>query len=331
MTKRFPAVPAVFAVALLFVLGPGSRPAAAQAGVSIVKAGAPDPVPAGASLTYTITATVTGVDLEDATVTDPLPAGTTFVSLAAPGGWSCSTPAVGSAGTVSCSEAPMPAGSAVFTLVVRVSSALAGGTVLTNQVDFAATSGGRTTTTTGSATTQVVAPTVVSATKTYGGLLTPGSTVIYTVIATNTSAYNQGDNPGPEFTDVLPASLALLSAMANTGTITATTLTNTVTWNGTIPAGSLVTITIQAKVNAPVGTIISNQGTVFYDSSGNGVNQASAPTDDPFKNGTADPTVFTVQSEDFPGLPALDPVGLVAFALLLALAGGGLLRRRARV
>jgi uncharacterized repeat protein (TIGR01451 family) len=158
MSKRSHGVLVCLVVVLISILGLGSRPAAAQATISIVKDDAPDPVLAGANLTYTITATATGVDLEDATVTDPLPAGTAFVSLSAPAGWSCSTPAAGTAGTVSCTEAPMPAGSAVFTLVVQVSAALAEGTVLTNQVDFAGTSGGRPTNSSGTATTLVVRP-----------------------------------------------------------------------------------------------------------------------------------------------------------------------------
>ena len=158
MSKRFHGVLVFLVVALSSVLGLDSRPAAAQATISIVKADSPDPVLAGASLTYTITATAAGVDLEDATVTDPLPAGTAFVSLSAPAGWSCSTPATGTAGTVSCTEAPMPAGSAVFTLAVQVGATLAEGTVLTNQVDFAATSGGRPMSASGTAATLVVRP-----------------------------------------------------------------------------------------------------------------------------------------------------------------------------
>jgi uncharacterized repeat protein (TIGR01451 family) len=68
----------------------------------------------------------------NATLNDPLPAGTTFVSLAAPSGWSCTTPAVGSGGTVNCVLASLAPESAVFTLAVQVGSTVVAGTILTN-------------------------------------------------------------------------------------------------------------------------------------------------------------------------------------------------------
>jgi uncharacterized protein len=91
------------------------------ADLEITNVDSPDPVVAGNNLTYTITVTNAGPDpAVAASLSDTLPAGTTFVSLASPGGWSCTTPAVGAGGTVSCSLASMNVGSAVFTLVVAV-------------------------------------------------------------------------------------------------------------------------------------------------------------------------------------------------------------------
>ncbi len=101
--------------------------------LSISKVDTPDPVVAGANLTYTITATNAGPSVAAAaSVGDTLPAGTTFVSLAAPAGWSCSTPAIGSGGAISCSAVPFAPGSGVFTLVVAVAPDVAAGTVLSN-------------------------------------------------------------------------------------------------------------------------------------------------------------------------------------------------------
>ena len=88
----------------------------------------------------------------------------------------------------------------------------------------------------------------VSGTKTVSGTFTVGGTVTYTVVLTNAGPSAQGDNPGNEFTDLLPASLALVSASATSGTAVASVVSNTVTWNGAIPAGGTVTITIVATV-----------------------------------------------------------------------------------
>ncbi len=168
----------------------------------------------------------------------------------------------------------------------------------------------------------------VSATKTASGSLTPGGTVVYTVTLTNDGTADQADNPGDEFTDVLPADLTLVSASATSGTAVATLGTNTVTWNGSLAAGGgSVTLTITATVKAGTeGHTISNQGTVSYDSDGDDTNDATAMTDDPAVGGATDPTVFVVGAPVVE-VPALSWTGLSALALLLLLAGWALVRR----
>src|ERR1700755_3192459 len=75
------------------------------ADLSVTKSGSPDTVAADANLTYTIQVTNIGPDdSEGATLDDTIPAGTTFVSLAAPAGWSCTTPDVGDEGSVNCTR-----------------------------------------------------------------------------------------------------------------------------------------------------------------------------------------------------------------------------------
>ncbi|MBD2704507.1 DUF11 domain-containing protein [Spirosoma sp. BT702] len=133
----------------------------------------------------------------------------------------------------------------------------------------------------------------LTATKTVSGSFTPGGAVTYTVVLTNNGASAQGDNPGNEFSDVLPSGLTLVSASASSGS--AGTSGNTASWNGTIPSGGSVTITITAMVNAGTGgQTISNQGTVNFDADGNSTNETSAQTDDPAVAGTSNPTNFTV-------------------------------------
>jgi uncharacterized repeat protein (TIGR01451 family) len=92
------------------------------ADLGITKTATPSIVQPGTNITYTLTVTNHGPDgATDATMSDPLPANTTFVSLASPAGWTCATPAVGATGSVDCTSADLAVdGTAVFTLVVNV-------------------------------------------------------------------------------------------------------------------------------------------------------------------------------------------------------------------
>ena len=90
---------------------------------------------AGANLTYTITVTKAGPsDAQSVTLSDTLPAGTTFVSMPAVAGWTLNTPAVGSGGTITATRSSLAFNAAptVFTIVVGVGSALTDGTILSN-------------------------------------------------------------------------------------------------------------------------------------------------------------------------------------------------------
>ena len=99
-------------------------------------------------------------------------------------------------------------------------------------------------------------------------------------------------------TDVLPASLSLVSATASSGTAVATVGTRTVTWDGSLANGASVTITIGATIapSTAAGTAVSNQGTVSFDADGNGTNESTSLTDDPGVPGAADATTFTTST-----------------------------------
>jgi uncharacterized repeat protein (TIGR01451 family) len=127
-------LPALLAGLLATIL-----PGMAQADLTIDKVEDADPVIAGTNLTYTITLTNIGpVPADNVSWSDTLPAGTTFVSLTEPGGWTCSAPEEGTGGVVSCSLASLGVGSAAFTLIVAVDPSAADGTVLSNTADATA-------------------------------------------------------------------------------------------------------------------------------------------------------------------------------------------------
>jgi uncharacterized repeat protein (TIGR01451 family) len=309
------------------------------ADISVTKVDTPDPVQAGANLTYTITVGNAGPsNAPTVSLSDTLAPGTTFVSLSSPGGWSCTTPAVGAGGTVTCTNPSLPLGSAVFTLTVQVASSVPSGTVISNTATVTEVASdlnpGNESATATTTVTAAPSPATVTGTKTAAGTFQPGSTVTYTIVLNNSGTGTQQDNPGNELTDVLPPSLTLVSATATSGAAVATVGTNTVTWNGSIPAGGSVTITIQATINPGTaqGTTISNQGAISYDADGDGTNEASGMTDSPAAAGAADPTTFQVQGGSVPPpIPTLDEVGLMLLALLLAMGGAVVLRRRRAV
>ncbi|HVG33171.1 MAG TPA: cadherin-like domain-containing protein, partial [Pyrinomonadaceae bacterium] len=180
------------------------------------------------------------------------------------------------------------------TLTLTLNAPNTAGALTLEATATSSTSDPNTANNTASATTTVLSPATVTGTKTRSGGRMVSDTVTYTVTLSNSGSYDQQDNPGHEFEDVLPAGLTLVSASASSGTATPTVATNTVTWDGVIPAGGSVTITITATIDGPEDQTVTNQGTINYDADGNGVNEATAFTDDPSVDGASNPTTFIV-------------------------------------
>jgi uncharacterized repeat protein (TIGR01451 family) len=156
------------------------------------------------------------------------------------------------------------------------------------------------------------------------GQFLTGTVITKRFLLINGGPFIQMDNPGDEFTDVLPSpDLTLTGVSADSGTTAM--VGNTATWNGAIPVGGMVMITITATINAPVGTLICNQALISFDTDGDGLNDTNAASDDPNEPGMADPCCFRVLRPD---IPALSIPGLLALALLLA--GLAVLRLRGR-
>ncbi len=106
--------------------------------ISVTKTGAPAAVSPGGQLTYTINVANAGPDPGvNLSLTDTLPAQLSFVSLATPVGWQCSTPAPGSGGTVSCTRNTLlSGGNSTLTLVTTVAPTAPVGGTISNSVSI---------------------------------------------------------------------------------------------------------------------------------------------------------------------------------------------------
>jgi len=234
------------------------------------KTDAPDPVIAGNNITYTINFQNNGPNASGATITDATPAGTTFVSASVTTGtgWGApTTPAVGGTGNVVFSKASVASGeSAVFQIVVKVNSSVAGGSTITNTAT-AATSGGPTdpdlTNNSKTATTAVIAQADLSITKTDGATTEiPGTSISYTIVVSNAGP---SDANGVSVADTFPGTLTgvtftSLAAGGATGNTAAGAGNISDTVN--MPVGSSITYTVNATIQSSATGSLSNTATV---------------------------------------------------------------------
>jgi uncharacterized repeat protein (TIGR01451 family) len=170
-----------------------------------------------------------------------------------------------------------------------------------------------------------------------GPPLLPGDVICYTAWINNTGNGSSADNLGNEFEDPIPDHTTYITASANasSGTIEYNDTNNLLTWNGVIPAhGSIeITFCVSVDLDVPPGTVISNQGTVNYDSNGDGINDAQKLTDDPATPPIGDPTVLITASPAplQAQVPAVTPLGLIALvSALSAIAAVTITRRKRR-
>jgi uncharacterized repeat protein (TIGR01451 family) len=281
----------------------------------------PDPVTPNSPLTYIVTVTRTGTsNAANAQLTVALSPLAKFASLSSPAGWSCTTPAVGATGTVTCTNASFGGASAPFTINTTTSPALTNGGTITTTAQVSTTStdsnagnNNATATTTGLIVSTVDATKSV-ATQQYA---LEGTPVTYTIVLTHSGPVPQADNPGDELTDVLPAGLVLISASATSGVAVADIANNTVHWNGSIAANGSVTITIDAKIaQKTAGTTISNQATIHYDRDGNGTNETTDVSHPPAGAGAT--TFAVIQLAGANGIPTLSTWMMLVMAMMLA-------------
>ncbi len=266
----------------------------ATANISITKMDGTDPVIAGANETYTITVTNNGPDAaENVSLSDTLPAGTSFVSFSAPAGWTSTTPAVGAGGTVTSSIASLPVGSAVFTLTVNIDPSVANDTVISNTATVTSTTADTNANDNSSmATTTVTQKADLAVIKSDS----PDPACVNGNITYTINFANNGLGPAlnASVTDTVPANTTFISAAVMSGTGWTTTSpavggTGNVTFSkSSVGIGETATFQMVVKVNAgtTAGTVINNSATASTTSP-----EANAAND----TGTATTTVDNIK------------------------------------
>jgi uncharacterized repeat protein (TIGR01451 family) len=256
-----------------------------SADMAVTLAASPNPVTSGSNITYTVVATDNGPSAADnATMIVAAPTNTTFVSLTTPAGWSCQVPNVGSVGNVVCADVNLAGlSSSTFTLVVKVNSGVANGTVITNTAAVSS-SVIDPITTNNSATVATSVGTTAQGQMTVTNTASPnpvvaGSNITYTQTVTNTGS---GTANNPAMTETTPANTTFQSISAPPGT---TCTTPPVGGTGAIsctaaaaPAGSSGTVTLVLQVTAGTasGTIITDTVTATSTNQAFGANSATA-------------------------------------------------------
>ena len=268
----------------------------AQSDIFVTKDG-PSNTTAGSNIVYTITVGDTGPDATSPAVnlTDTIPAGLTFVSLAqsGPDTFVCSTPAIGAGGTVTCDAAAMNLGDVqTFTLTVAVPSETANGAFYLNTATVSSSDDPNTENDVSSVGTSTPSNNAdVAITKNGPSATAPDTDVTYTIALTNSGP---ADAMSVSWTDTLPDSIPSGSPMTfvsfnqtsgpafNCGS-PGTTVTCTLQ---TFPAGS--TATFQFVGHVPPGT----NGKTYT----NVANQTTS--NDPNSENDSSSTTLTVSSAD---------------------------------
>jgi len=247
------------------------------ADMSITKSDSPDPVGPGQNVTYHLIVTNNGVSsgpstTSGVTVTDPLPAGVTMVSVA-PSKGSCSGTT-----TISCALGIFPGGaSATIDIVVTVSPAASGS--LTNTASVSAvTADPNPANNTATATTTIVNGADLSLTKT--GSPDPvhtGQTLTYTLTVHNGGPFAASN---VSVSDQLPRNTAFGTATATQGSCSLTQPTKRIVTCslGTIASGATVIATIMVTPPSKKTTITNTASVSSTTSDPNTANNSASAT-----------------------------------------------------
>lgn len=284
-----------------------------QTDLSITLTDAPDPVSAGANLTYTATVTNAGPsDASGVTITLPLPAGTSLVSGSVAGGGSC----VGSPVVCTVTGNMTPASSRVATIVLAVAPAVVNGTVLAATATAAAATTDPNNANNSATTTTAV---IASADLLLGLTSSATQAVVNVPVTFTATSLNQGPSDAQDvsITLTLTPDFRYTSHTATGATCTTpqvgTTGAVVCTWAGATAPGVTRTLAVVAYSNSEGSTAVNAS--------------TSSPTADPVANnnlGNLAVVVGFLTQE----IPALSGLGLLLLSLLLGVAGFVTMRRQ---
>ncbi len=255
------------------------------ADMQITKTASAPTVNNGEDFTYTLVVKNNGVnDAANVSVSDPLPAGTSFVSADAP--------CVEASGTVTCALGTM-APDAVATLHITVTATSIGTKV--NTATVSTTTFDPDSSNDSDSASVTVEPTAdLKATKVAPATANVGDTITYTIGATN---LGPDDAASVTLSDVLPAGVQFVSADAPcaeaSGTVTCSV--------GGLPSGNSVTRDIQATVLVgAANSTVSNTSTT------------ASPTNDPDPdNNDATDTTDVAQDADLQLTKTVAPAAIL--------------------
>ncbi len=264
---------------------------ATQADLALSTAATPPSVFAGNNIIYTQTITNNGpAAASTVSFTEATPLNTTFQSVLAPAGWTCTTPAVGSTGNVNCTDPTLGVNAtADIVVVVNVPSTVAAGSITANSSVSATTSDP----TSANNSTTVVTPVTVACdlAVTNSGAPSPvaaGGQITYTQVVTNSGPSNCST---ATFNEATPANTTFVSVAvvnAGGGTWTCPNSAPVACTSSSVPPGSTGTITAKYTVSgtATAGTIITDTATVATTSRDTSLSNNSATVNIAVASGT---------------------------------------------
>ncbi|MBV8546746.1 MAG: DUF11 domain-containing protein [Acidobacteria bacterium] len=291
--------------------------ASAQTADLVISKSAPESVTAGDTINYSIFVSNGGPSTANGvTVTDTLPAGTTFLALdASTALFSCTTPAVGSGGTVTCTASAFDVESETrFIISVKTAPGAPSGSISNTATITSTTSDANTSDNSSTAITGINAASAASADLSIDSMAGSSSAAAGSTFSFQIAASNIGPSTGHhvQITDAVPANATFVSATVSdplgvfacttpaagaTGTITCSALTLDVR-----SASDQPTFFFTFRINDGVGagTLLTNTASISGDETdpNSSNNSASRSTSVTSQAASADVSVATSGSGD---------------------------------